>query len=208
MKQANQQVLNALLSPEEYTRILQSTKDTVPEDALFNFLLKNKILYKVNANAPHLDSDAISFISQRMNTLGEDFVINEKKLDKKVSKAVKKEKIDKGEALAYMINQIRKKLPKNYTVCNLERGDEAYYIGVIKKKELKKISKLNLDFGVFHKFITTPDQEPFYVIECSCGTTYIWETQEEDVDPSKGLCHNCGKSFADQNTHLNNEIKE
>lgn len=208
MKKANQQVLHALLSSEELACVLENTKDTIQEDAIFNFLLKNNVILQVDVNQANLDSDAISFLIHRMNTLGEEFIVNEKKLDKKVSKAIKKGKIQQEDSLSYMINQIRKKLPKSYTIFNLERGDEAYYIGVIKKKELKKISKLNLDFGVFHKFITTPDQEPFYVIECSCGTTYIWETQEEDVDPSKGVCHNCGKSFADQNTHLSNEIKE
>lgn len=202
MKKANQQVLHALLSNKELIHVLEDTKDTVLEGAMLNFLLKNKVLFQVDTNADHLDSEAISFIINRINILGEEVVLEEKKLDKKVSKAIKKEKIHASEALAYMINQIRKKLPKNYTICNLERGDEAYYIGVIKKKELKKISKLDLDFGVFHKFTTSSDQDPFYVIECSCGATYIWETQEEDVDPTKGVCHNCGKSFLDNTSNL------
>ncbi|MDM1378665.1 hypothetical protein [Myroides marinus] len=197
MKKANQQVLHALLSGKELSHVLEDTKDTIPEGEMFNFLLKNNILFKVDANAAHLDSEAISFIVKRTNALGEELVLDEKKLDKKVSKAIKKDKIHSSEALAYMINQIRKKLPKNYTICNLERGDEAYYIGVIKKKELKKINKLSLDFGVFHKFSISEDQDPFYVIECSCGATYIWETQEEGENHNTGVCHNCGKSFSD-----------
>ncbi|WP_121966504.1 hypothetical protein [Myroides sp. N17-2] len=199
MKKANQQVLHALLSSKELASVLENTKDTIQEDAIFNYLLKNDVLFKVDCEHAHLDSDAISFIIRRMSTLGEEFALNEKKLDKKVSKAIKKEKIEKSEALAYLINQIRKKLPKNYTIYNLERGDEAYYIGVIKKKDLKKLSKLDLDFGIFHKFKSDADHEPFYVIECSCGATYIWETQEDDTDPTKGVCHSCGKSFADDN---------
>ncbi|MCC9044290.1 hypothetical protein LNQ81_16580 [Myroides sp. M-43] len=199
MKKANQQVLHALLSSKELTSVLENTKDTIQEDAIFNFLLKNNILLEINSNDVHLDSDAISFIIKRMNELGAEFELNEKKLDKKVSKTIKKGKIEKSEALQYLINLIRKKLPKNYTVYNLERGDEAYYIGVIKKKDLKKLSKLDLDFGIFHKFKSDADHEPFYVIECSCGATYIWETQEDDTDPTKGVCHSCGKSFADDN---------
>lgn len=196
MKKANQQVLHALLSSQELASVLENTKDTIQEDAIFNFLLKNDVLFKVDFEHILLDSDAISFIIKRLNTLGEEFILNEKKLDKKVSKAIKKEKIEKSDALPYLINLIRKKLPKSYTICNLERGDEAFYIGVVKKKELKKLSKLDLDFGVFHKFKSDVDQEPFYVIECSCGTTYIWETQEDDTDPNKGVCHSCGKPFA------------
>lgn len=197
MKKANQQVLHALLSNKELTHVLEDTKDTIQEGAMLNFLLKNKILFQVDANAEHLDNETISFIVKRMNTLGKELLLDEKKLDKKVSKAIKKEKIDRSDALPYLINQVRKKLPKDYTICNLERGDESYYIGVLKKKEMKKLGKLDLDFGVFHKFKDLLDQDPFYVIECSCGATYIWETQEDNLDPTNGVCHSCGKKFAD-----------
>ncbi|EHO09552.1 MULTISPECIES: hypothetical protein [Myroides] len=207
MKKANQQVLHALLSSEELACVLENTKDTIQEDAIFNFLLKNNVILQVDVNQANLDSDAISFLIHRMNTLGEEFIVNEKKLDKKVSKAIKKGKIQQEDSLSYMINQIRKKLPKSYTIFNLERGDEAYYIGVIKKKELKKLSKLTLDFGIFHKFTSEADKDPFYVINCSCGATFVWEIGQDDTPPTEGTCHNCGKSFFNDEGQPINEMK-
>lgn len=159
MKKENLQVLHSFLSPLEYTAILSDTRETIKDDSFLNFLLNQNIILKVDENSQLLDIDILNFIMKRLDCRGKILDIDPKKLHKKVLSAIRKEKIAKEEVIPFIIKNIKRKLDKDYVVCKLERNDdEACYLGVLKKKEFKKIRKLDLTYGEFIKYGKNKDE--------------------------------------------------
>lgn len=153
MKKANLQVLHSFLSPLEYTAILSDTRETIDDNLFLDFLLDQNIILKVDQNSQHLDIDILNFIMKRLDCRGKALDIDPKKLHKKVITAIRKEKITKEEAIPYIIKNIKKRLDKDFLICKLERFDnDALYLGVLKKKEYKKLSKMELTYGEFFKY--------------------------------------------------------
>lgn len=153
MKKANLQVLHSFLSPLEYTAILSDTRETIDDNLFLDFLLDQNIILKVDQNSQHLDIDILNFIMKRLDCRGKALDIDPKKLHKKVITAIRKEKITKEEAIPYIIKNIKKKLDKDFLICRLERfNNDALYLGVLKKKEYKKLSKMELTYGEFFKY--------------------------------------------------------
>lgn len=159
MKKENLQVLHSFLSPLEYTAILSDTRETIKDDSFLDFLLHQNIILKIDENSHLLDIDILNFIMKRLDCRGKILDIDPKKLHKKVLSAVRKEKIKKEEVIAFIIKNIKKKLDKDYMICKLERNeDDACYIGVLKKKEFKKVRKLDFTYGEFIKYGKNKDE--------------------------------------------------
>ncbi len=159
MKKENLQVLHSFLSPLEYTAILSDTRETIKDNNFLEFLLDQNIILKVDTNSPLLDMDILNFIMKRLDCRGKVVDIDPKKLHKKVLSAIRKEKISKEEVVPFIIKNIKKKLDKDYVICKLERNeDDACYIGVLKKKEFKKVRKLDFTYGEFVKYGKTKDE--------------------------------------------------
>lgn len=194
MKKEKLLTLQSLLTGEEYNSILADTRDTMDNCDLLRFLLDNRFLLQVDCKGEQENNEIINFVKYRVDAFGEHLDLDPKKFAKKISKSLKNEKIERHELVFYIVKQIKKQLHKDYTICNLqrERDQECYYLGVITKKALKKLSKEVSELGQFQKFEDKSDHGILYMIDCQCGQTNLWDLTETEEAPKEGICDNCG----------------
>lgn len=195
MKKENLLVLHSLLSSRESDAILADTRDVAEQQDLFKYLLQQQIVLAITEIDQHQDHLILDFTHNRLQAFGIDLDINEKKLFKNVSKAIKKERIVTTEIIPYIVRKLKKAMDKNYTLCQIERADEFFYLAVLPKKKLKKLLPLTTPIGTFHKISKPSLQEILYIIECDCGMSNVWQLRENETRPNQGLCNSCQKDL-------------
>ncbi|MDR0228694.1 MAG: hypothetical protein LBI72_06475 [Flavobacteriaceae bacterium] len=195
MKKENVLVLHSLLSSKEFDAILADTRDITNDNILFDYLLRHHFVLEVNHIDEHQDYLILAFIQKRLLAFNSYMEIEEKKLFKNVSKAISKERINKTTIIPYLISKIKKKMDKTYTICQIKRDDNNYYLAVLQKKKLRKLLDITTSIGIFQKIEKPVKQETVYTIQCSCGATSTWQIKKYELPPQTGHCNSCQKDL-------------
>lgn len=195
MKHENFLILHYLLSQQETNAILGDIRELSEDKKLFEILWKHNIILEIRSTYQNADSAILVFVQERIAKLDIPLEIDDKKLYKSVYKQLQKKRITEQEVPLYVIKKLKKKLPKNYTICLIDRNDDALYIAVLKKKHFKKLAKQKSTIGVFTKLQDEPQDEVSYIIECECGTTNVWQQPKTDGPPLQEQCISCRKDL-------------
>jgi len=110
-----------------------------------------------------------------------------------------------GDFIPILIKNIQAELKKDgLEVVQLDRGNDSYYLGLIKQENSKALKKANDDFWKFRQF-GSQTGEVLYTVYCRCGSMNVWQLKRGEL-LSDDTCENCGTVIFDEKGHSEFEV--
>lgn len=192
----NTKFLPYLLSSTELADINEPN-----DESLLNVLLRGNKLLEVDWKGEQNKYEISNFIKERTQHLQSekvfDFITAYEKAESKSS--------EPGDFVPALVKNIQAELKKeSLEIVQLDRGNDSYYLGLIKQESIKALKKANDDFWKFRPF-GSQTGEVLYTVYCSCGSMNVWQLKRGEL-LTDDTCENCGAVMFDEKGHSEFEV--
>jgi len=192
----NTKFLPYLLSSTELAGINEPN-----DESLLNALLTRNKLLEVDWKGEQHKYEIGSFINERSQQFERqtrfDFTAAYEKAGSNSN--------EPGDFVPALIKNIQADLKKEgLEVVHLDRGNDSYYLGLIKQEDSKALKKAGGDFWKFRPF-GSQTGEVLYTVYCSCGSMNVWQLKRGEL-LTDDTCENCGVVMFDEKGHSEFEV--
>ncbi|MGO4294996.1 DUF6630 family protein [Chitinophaga sp. RAB17] len=105
--------------------------------------------------------------------------------------------LDTGDGIPFLLKAFQDLLLKEgFTIVQLDRGNDSYYIGLVFSRNLKDLKKQSSKFWRWKAFGELSG-EVLYTVNCSCGGMNVWQVKRGEII-TEDLCQDCGKEIFDK----------
>ncbi|MEZ2442782.1 hypothetical protein AB6805_13755 [Chitinophaga sp. RCC_12] len=167
------------------------------DQELLDYLLKHQILLLVDWKGEEDEQQIGRFLQGRAAVLSPGATLDLETPYAKLKDEIDRRNIQTGDSVPFLLKKFQaQQKTTGLTVVLLDRGNDSYYIGLMKQsdtKELKKQTDLDGKFVVFGSL----SGEVLYTVNCSCGSMNVWQVKRGEII-TEDVCQDCGKELFDK----------
>lgn len=191
----NSEYLQKLMGEQEWKKFVSKSIDDKNE--LIQYLLENEILLMVDWKGEEQDGNIGDFFKYRINILDSNTMVDFSSVYDKLQETISRNNLQTGDAVPFLLKEFQKQLkPIKQVVILLNVGNDNYYIGLARQKDLKVITTPSSDFWQFLSF-GSKTGEVLYTVKCDCGSMNVWQLKRGEV-LTDDVCQDCGKILVDK----------
>lgn len=171
------------------------------DESLLHELLKRNQLLEVDWKGEQNKYEITNFITARASEIqGQNDFDFTRAYEQAAGKST-----SPGDFIPALIKNIQKELKnKGLEVVQLNRGNDSYFLGLIKQKDSKALKQAGDEFWNFSPFGSQMG-EILYTVYCSCGSMNVWQLKRGEL-LTDDSCQECGTVIFDEKGHSTFEV--
>ena len=191
MKTLHEKISSFLLAPLD-AAIISKNQD----DELLDSLIHQKIILSLDwsGGEEEDDRDLCQFIQARLLSFKSKFT-----LDTQIIYDSFLNSLERGAHILKLIELAEAQLKrKKFTLLNLDRGNDTYYLFIVPSARVREILNHRDDYWRFERISCPDDSEKTVELICDCGVISKWKLSKELPGPIREKCKACGKELFDE----------